>query len=115
MHRTTKQDRARFRSIIRESKLPIAVFTEWVLGRDPCTGFRYLADGEMPRSMLRWLTHLVSVEQVGDEIIIVMRWSPPNPRWWPHVEHGRKRTFMVDQRRVELNDAPERFLRHKSA
>lgn len=113
MSQTTQQDRERFRRIIEKSNLPIAVFSQWVLGRDACTGFRYLADGEMPGSMLRWLRHLVSVTHNGNEVTIVMRWSPPNRRWWPHVEHGAKRTFMVEERRVEPNRNPPKFLRHK--
>jgi hypothetical protein len=109
MAQTTQQDRERFRRIIAKSDLPISVFTERVLGRDPCTGFRYLADGEIPESMLRWLRHLVTVQQAGDELTIVMKWTPPNPRWWPHVEHGDKRSFMTEQRHVEPNNE----MRHK--
>lgn len=103
MRRTTQHDRDIFRRIVERSQLPIAIFTEWVLGRDRCTGDRYLHNGEIPQSTLQWLHHLQSVEQRGDEIHIVLRWGHPNPRWWPYVEHGAKRTFMTEERHVERN------------
>ncbi len=98
--RTTSADRESFRRIIERSELPISVFTEWVLGRNPSTGFRYLSGGEIPHSALLWLRHLESVEHRGDEVRILLKWSPPNRRWWPFVEHGNRRTFMREERRL---------------
>lgn len=98
---THRDDRALFRRIIEKSKLPIAVFSEWVLGVDRTTGQRYLHDGEIPRSKRIWLRHVESVTHRGSEVHVVMRWHPPNPRWWPWVE-SEPRTYETEARR--LND-----------
>ncbi len=98
MPHTKPEDRALLRGLIEASKLPIAVFAEWVLGADPGTAFRYLSEGEIPASRLNWLRRVQSVEHRDDQVYITLRWQHPNRRWWPWVEHGNKRSFMVEER-----------------
>lgn len=104
MPRTTKpEDRELFRRLIEASNLPIAIFAEWVLGADSGTAFRYLKDGQIPASRMNWLRRILSVTHSGDEIQIVLRWHYANRRWWPWVEHGNKRTFMIEERGLAKN------------
>jgi len=94
---TRKADREQFRRIIESSSLPIAVFSEWVMGVDRTTGQRYLHDGEIPATKRLWLRHIESVTHQGAQVHVVLRWYPPNPRWWPYVER-KPRTFEREAR-----------------
>jgi len=62
------------------------------MGVDRTTGQRYLRDGEIPATKRVWLRHIDSVTHRGAEVHVVLRWHPPNPRWWPYVEH-KPRTY----------------------
>lgn len=94
---TRKEDRDLFRRLIQSSELPIAVFSEWVLGVDRTTGQRYLRDGEIPETKKIWLQHVESVTHRGSEVHVVLQWHPANPRWWPYVEQ-HPRTFARERR-----------------
>ena len=67
------------------------------MGVDRTTGQRYLHDGEIPASKRVWLRHVESVTHKGDLVRVVLRWLPPNPRWWPYVER-EPRTYERDSR-----------------
>ena len=95
--RTRQSDRDLFRRLVESSQLPIAIFSEWVMGVDRTTGQRYLHDGEIPDTKKIWLRHIESVTHLGDEIHVVLKWLPANRRWWPYVE-SKPRTFAREQR-----------------
>jgi hypothetical protein len=104
---THREDRALFRRIIERSQLPIAVFSEWVMGVDRTTGQRYLHDGEIPRSKRIWLRHIKNVIHRGNEVHVTLEWQPPNPRWWPYVER-QPHTFMAEERGLKTRDYQRR-------
>lgn len=101
--RTRNDDRALFRRVVEESRLPIAIFAEWVMGVDRTTGNRYLHGGEIPASKKLWLRHVESVTHSGDQITVVLKWRPPNPRWWPYVEK-EPGTYMAEERGLNRPD-----------
>lgn len=68
------------------------------MGVDRTTGQRYLHDGEIPATKRVWLRHIESVTHRGALVHVVLRWFPPNPRWWPYVEHGRRRSYAREAR-----------------
>lgn len=100
---TRSEDRALFRRVIENSSLPIAVFSEWVMGVDRTTGQRYLHDGEIPTTKRLWLRAVESVTQKGAEIHVVLRWRNANPRWWPYVER-EPHSFMAAERGLQTKD-----------
>jgi hypothetical protein len=105
---TSQEDRERFRRIIEKSKLPIAIFGEWVMGVDRTTAQRYLHNGEIPASRRIWLRSIESVTHHSDgQVHVSLKWSPPNRRWWPYVEK-QPRTYMTEERGLKKEDTDRR-------
>lgn len=73
--------RAKLAQIIHESRLPVVVFSQWVLGRSDRTAQRYLAGGPIPDDAANWIQRIEAVQLVGDELTIRLRWRRENPRW----------------------------------
>ena len=72
--------RAQLAQLINDSRLPIVVFSQWVLGSDR-TAQRYLSGGVIPDTVANWLMRVESVEHNGAELVIRMQWHPRNHRW----------------------------------
>ena len=81
--------RKRLRQLIEISDLPVVVFSQWVLGRDPRTAQRYLTGGNIPDSAAAWIDRLERVELQGDRLILELAWLPRNPRWQWRAKRGR--------------------------
>ena len=75
------QLRRKLRALICCARLPVVVFGEWVLGRDPRTVQRWLAGDKIPHSAALWIDRLQSVELRGGTLTIQLRWSERRPRW----------------------------------
>lgn len=86
------QLRKRLRSLIDSSGLPIVVFGEWVLGRDPRTLQRWLAGEKIPQSAAVWVERLELVELRGGSLVIELRWHEARPRW-RFFQAQKKRTL----------------------
>lgn len=84
--------RKRLRSLIDSSGLPIVVFGEWVLGRDPRTLQRWLAGEKIPQSAAVWVERLELVELRGGSLVIELRWHEARPRW-RFFQAQKKRTL----------------------
>lgn len=84
--------RKRLRSQIDYAGLPVVVFGEWVLGRDPRTLQRWLAGEKIPHSAAIWIDRLQSVELRGGTLILELRWTERRPRW-RFFQAQKKRTL----------------------
>jgi len=89
--------RKRLRSLIDSSGLPIVVFGEWVLGRDPRTVQRWLAGEKIPHSAAVWIERLELVELRGGSLMIELRWHEARPRW-RFFQAQKKRTLFTSVR-----------------
>lgn len=85
--------RQRLRVLIDSSGLPIVVFCEWVLGRDPRTLQRWLAGEKIPHSASVWLERLELVELRGGTLVIELRWNEARPRWRFFQQQKRRLLF----------------------
>jgi hypothetical protein len=90
------QLRRRLRGLIDASGLPIVVFGEWVLGRDPRTVQRWLAGEKIPHSAAIWIDRLELVELRGGSLVLELRWHEARPRW---------RFFQAQKRRTLFTSA----------
>jgi hypothetical protein len=89
--------RKRLRSLIDSSGLPIVVFGEWVLGRDPRTLQRWLGGEKIPHSAAVWIERLELVELRGGSLVIELRWHEARPRW-RFFQAQKKRTLFTSVR-----------------
>lgn len=89
--------RKKLHSLIDSSGLPIVVFCEWVLGRDPRTLQRWLAGEKIPQSAAVWVDRLELVELRGGTLVIELRWSEARPRW-RFFQAQKKRTLFTSVR-----------------
>lgn len=72
----------KLRDLLEQSQLPAVQFSEWVLGRDERTIYRYMAGGKIPRAQREWIRRLVRVELCGDEVSITVSYpGARGPRW----------------------------------
>ena len=85
--------RRRLRSLIDSSGLPIVVFGEWVLGRDPRTIQRWLGGEKIPHCASVWLERLQLVELRGGVLVIELRWQERRPRWRFFQQQKRRLLF----------------------
>lgn len=83
--------RRKLRHLIEISELPVVVFSQWVLGRDPRTAQRYLTGGTIPDSAAAWIDRLERIDHRGDRIILELSWLPRNPRWKWRAKRDRVR------------------------
>jgi len=91
--------RAQLAQLINDSRLPIVVFSQWVLRSDR-NAQRYLSGGAIPESVATWLMRIESVEHAGDEVIIRMRWHHRNHRW-DRLEIMRRRArYFADMKKA---------------
>lgn len=83
--------RKKLRHLIEISELPVVVFSQWVLGRDPRTAQRYLAGGNIPDSAAAWIDRLEHVRLEGRVLVLELHWLPRNPRWKWRAKRDRIR------------------------
>jgi hypothetical protein len=91
--------RAKLAQLINDSRLPVVVFSQWVLGSDR-TAQRYLAGGAIPQTVATWLMRVESVEHNGAEVIIRMQWHPRNHRWNRLEIIRRRARFFADAKKA---------------
>lgn len=83
--------RRKLRHLIDISGLPVVVFSQWVLGRDPRTAQRYLTGGNIPDSAAAWIDRLERIDHQGDRLVLELVWLPRNPRWRWRAKRDRVR------------------------
>lgn len=95
--------RAQLAQLINDSRLPIVVFSQWVLGSDR-TAQRYLAGGAIPDTVATWLMRVESVEHNGTEVVIRMQWHARNHRWNRLEIMRRRAQFYADAKKAAQTD-----------
>lgn len=96
--------RAQLAQLINDSRLPIVVFSQWVLGRSDRTAQRYLAGGAIPNDVANWLMRIESVEHDGDEVVIRLHWHRWNSRWRRLEIMRRRAKFFADAKKATQTD-----------